>query len=81
MPKELQSRVVAWYHEYLAHPGEKKLKKQSANGFIAPAYSETYTLFVRRARNVSLVRKCAENMNICKQKKQNDFLGLNSILI
>jgi hypothetical protein len=23
MPKELQSRVVAWYHEYLAHPGEE----------------------------------------------------------
>jgi hypothetical protein len=24
MPKELQSRVVAWYHESLAHPGEKR---------------------------------------------------------
>jgi hypothetical protein len=24
MPKQLQSPVVAWYHEYLAHPGEKR---------------------------------------------------------
>jgi hypothetical protein len=24
LPKELQSLVVAWYHEYLAHPGERQ---------------------------------------------------------
>jgi hypothetical protein len=23
MPQRLQSQVVAWYHKYLAHPGEK----------------------------------------------------------
>jgi hypothetical protein len=27
MSKELQSRVVAWYHEYLAHPGEKRTEE------------------------------------------------------
>jgi hypothetical protein len=60
---------------------KNELKKEYANGFIGPAYAETYTLFVRRARNVSLVRKCAENMDICKQKKQNQILELKSTLI
>ncbi len=60
---------------------KNELKKQYANGFIGPAYAETYALFVRRARNVSLVRKHAENTDIYKKKKQNLILGLKSILI
>jgi hypothetical protein len=46
-----------------------------------PAYAKKYALFVRHARNISLVRKCAENMDICKQKKQNQILEPKSILI
>jgi hypothetical protein len=45
------------------------------------AFTTINALFVRRARNVSLVRKLAENTDICKQKKQDQILGLKSILI
>ena len=27
IPSKLQSRVVAWYHEYLVHPGEKRTEE------------------------------------------------------
>ena len=27
IPSKLQSRVVAWYHDYLVHPGEKRTEK------------------------------------------------------
>jgi hypothetical protein len=54
-------------------------KKQFANGLIGPAYAEMYVLSVRRARNASLVRKHAEDMDICKEKKRNQILGLKSI--
>jgi hypothetical protein len=81
MPKELQSRVWLGIMNTSLIQEKNELKKQYANAFIGPAYAEMYALFVRRARNVSLVRKHAENMDICKQKKQNQILGLKSILI
>ena len=36
MPQILQSRVVAWYHEYLAHPGEKCTEETITQWFTWP---------------------------------------------
>jgi hypothetical protein len=71
MPKELQSRVVAWYYEYLAHPGEKRTEETICQWFHWAGLRRDVRIFVRRARNVSLVRKLAQNMDIWKQKKQD----------
>jgi hypothetical protein len=27
IPSKRQSRIIAWYHEYLAHPGENQTKE------------------------------------------------------
>jgi hypothetical protein len=72
MPKELQSLVVAWYHEYLAHPGEKRTEETICQWF--------YWAGLRRDLR-TFCKTCIENIDICKQKKQKQILGLKFILI
>jgi hypothetical protein len=36
IPSKLQSRIIAWYHEYLAHPGENRTKDTISQVFTWP---------------------------------------------
>jgi hypothetical protein len=36
IPSKLQSRIMAWHHEYLAHPGENQTKDTISQVFTWP---------------------------------------------
>jgi transposase InsO family protein len=61
VPKILQGRIIAWYHEYLAHPGMTRLEATIRSLF-------TWTNI--RAQVKSHVESCAK-CQLCKQRNQS----------
>ena len=37
VPQELQHKIVAWYHQYLAHPGQSHMEATIRQNFTWPA--------------------------------------------
>jgi hypothetical protein len=80
MPKELQSRVVAWYHEYLAHPEEKRTEETICQWFHWAGLRRDVRNFCKMCKKCQLTKKACRKYGQ-KQKKQNQILGLKSIFI
>jgi hypothetical protein len=83
IPVQLQQRVVAWYHEYLAHPGKSQTEATLCQTCTWPKL-HSYTVMLRHsARHVVLancLRKNGKSMDTYHQKKQKNFRGLVSTL-
>jgi hypothetical protein len=60
IPKTLQGRIIAWYHQYLAHPGMTRLEATVRSMFTWPNI---------RAQVKSHVETCAQ-CQLCKNKQQ-----------
>jgi hypothetical protein len=52
--KELQSRVVAWYHEYLAHPGEKRTEETIRQWFHWAGLCQDVRTFCKTCKKCQL---------------------------
>jgi hypothetical protein len=57
MPKQLQSRVVAWYHEYLAHPGEKRTEETICQWFHWAGLRRDVRTFCKTCKKCQLSKK------------------------
>lgn len=65
VPSQLQSRVVAWYHEYLAHPGQTRLEATIRQIYTWPKLREHVHQYCRSCD------KCQRNK---KQRKRYGHL-------
>ena len=61
MPQGLQSRVVAWYHEYLQHPGEKCTEETIRQWFYWPGLPSDVHTFYKTCKLCQLSRKQRRN--------------------
>ena len=57
VPKMLQSRIVAWYHEYLVHPGGTRLEKTLAQLFWWDNLPKEVERYVRTCRKCQMCKK------------------------
>jgi hypothetical protein len=57
MPKQLQSRVEAWYHEYLAHPGEKRTEETICQWFHWAGLRQDVRTFCKTCKKCQLSKK------------------------
>ena len=60
IPKELQSRVVAWYHEYLAHPGEKRTEETIYQWFYWPGLRRDVRTYCKTCKKCQLSKKARQ---------------------
>ena len=57
IPEKLQQRVVAWYHEYLAHPGETRTEATIRQHFTWPRLRKHVHNFCRTCKQCPLCKK------------------------
>ena len=57
VPQRLQSRVVAWYHEYLAHPGEKRTEETIAQWLTWPGLRREVRGFCRTCKQCQVWKR------------------------
>ena len=57
IPSKLQSRVVAWYHEYLAHPGEKRTEETIRQNLTWPGLRTQVRQFCKTCKQCQLCKK------------------------
>jgi hypothetical protein len=57
MPKELQARAVAWYREYLAHPGEKRTEEKICQWFQWAGLRQDVGTFCKMCTKCQLSKK------------------------
>jgi hypothetical protein len=57
MPKELHLCVVAWYHEYLAHPGEKQTEEIICQWFHWTCLRQDVRTFCNTCKKCQLSKK------------------------
>jgi hypothetical protein len=57
MPREVQSRVIAWYHEYLAHPGEKQTEETICQWFHWIGLRQDVCTFCKTCKKCQLSKK------------------------
>lgn len=57
VPKMLQPRIVAWYHEYLTHPGDKVLEKTMRQTLHWDGMRKDVERYVRTCRKCQLCKK------------------------
>ena len=75
---QLQQRVVAWYHEYLAHPGESRTEATIRQTCTWPNLRSHVETFARHVGPVNCLRNNGKSMDTYHQRKQKNFLGLVS---
>jgi hypothetical protein len=73
MLKELQSCVVAWYHAYLAHPGEKRTEERIRQWFHWTGLCRDVRTFCKTCKKCQLSKKA--------RRKYGHFQTKKSILI
>ena len=72
LKKKLLSRVIAWYHNYLAHPGEKRTEENTMIVISLTSlrpHVRTFFFFKRTTGNVSLVRKHADKRHLTTKEQ------------
>ena len=57
IPAQLQSRVVAWYHQYLAHPGQTRLEATIKQVYTWPRMREHVQQYCRTCDKCQLSKK------------------------
>ena len=57
VPKTLQKRIVAWYHEYLIHPGETRMIETMSKLYFWPKMAEAIKGHVKRCKQCQLRKK------------------------
>ena len=61
VPNKLQNRIIAWYHEYLTHPGHKILEKTIAQTMFWNGMRKDVERYVRTCRKCQLCKKTNKN--------------------
>ncbi len=69
MPEELQSRVVAWYHEYLAHPGEKRTEETIHQWFNWTGLRRDVRAFCKTCKKCQLSKKARRKYGHLQEKE------------
>jgi transposase InsO family protein len=57
IPKQLQPRVVAWYHEYLVHPGQSRTEATIRQHFTWPKLREHVNDFCRTCQQCQIYKR------------------------
>jgi len=57
IPKDLQKRVVEWYHHTLCHPGETRTELSIAQHSIGKAYAIQYMMYALNATHVNFSKE------------------------
>lgn len=57
VPYGLQKRIVAWYHDYLGHPGSTRLEKTIAQTMHWPDLSKDVRKYVKSCHKCQLAKK------------------------
>jgi RNase H-like domain found in reverse transcriptase len=76
IPVQLQQCVVAWYHEYLAHPGESRTEARFDRHANGQTYVVTFRHSVRHVVSVKCLRSNGNSMDAFHPRKQKNFHGL-----
>ena len=76
IPVQLQQCVVAWYHEYIAHPGESRTEATIRQTCMWPNLRSHVQTFCKTCRTCQLFKKQRKSMDTCQQRKQKNFHGL-----
>ena len=68
IPSKLQARVVAWYHEYLAHPGEKRTEETIRQNLTWPGLRSHVRQFCKTCRQCQLCKKQRKKYGLVSPK-------------
>jgi hypothetical protein len=69
MPKQLQSRVVTWYHEYLTHPGEKQTEETICQWFHWAGLRRDVRTFCKTCKKCQLSKKACRKYGHLQTKE------------
>ena len=58
VPPSLQKRIVSWYHDYLQHPGQKRMEATLSQNLTWPSLRKDVDHYVRTCR------KCQKNKKV-----------------
>ena len=56
LPVALRSRVVAWYHEYLSHPGQTRMEKTLSQTLYWPKMANDINQFVKTCKTCQMCK-------------------------
>ena len=56
VPDTLQGRIIAWYHQYLAHPGQTRMEATIRSMFVWPGMRVQIQRHVRRCKQCQLTK-------------------------
>ena len=56
LPKALRARVVAWYHEYLSHPGQTRMERTLAQTLYWPKMAQDVHNHVRTCKKCQMYK-------------------------
>ena len=54
VPDTLQGRIIAWYHKYLAHPGQKRMEATIRSLFVWPGMRQQIQRHVSKCKYCQL---------------------------
>ena len=57
VPKQLQGRILAWYHHYLRHPGVTRMEKTIGMAFWWDSLGKDVAWYVRTCRKCQIYKK------------------------
>ena len=57
VPDQLQDRILAWYHEYLVHPGKTRMEETIRGIFHWPAMRQDIERYVKTCHECQLSKK------------------------
>jgi transposase InsO family protein len=56
IPDSLQGRIIAWYHKYLAHPGETRMEATLRTLYVWPRMRQQIQYHVRKCKQCQLAK-------------------------
>ena len=79
VPKTLQSRIIAWYHQYLAHPGSDHMEKTLNATLTWAGLHSDVTNYVRTCRKCQLCKKQRKKYGHLPAKEAEPPLAWNRV--
>lgn len=79
LPKSLQQRVIAWYHEYLCHPGVTRMEATLGKTLYWPNMRDDIKSYVKSCRKCQLCKKQRKNYGLIPEKQAEPGIPWNRV--
>ena len=79
VPHILQGRIVAWTHQYLAHPGQERMEKTIGQLFTWPGMREQIRAYVKSCRQCQLCKSPSKQYGHLPPKQAEPSVPWNRV--